>query len=219
MTTTTAITIQQNKETLETSQRKNGRTKVFPALDKEVEKVEWEEHFPDLKENMLASICACLQEQKESDEEVMIDGLSSPQMALPSAIDPSFSLSPTSIDPQVLELFDTMIDSLVRIDASGIAETTITLDSPQFASSQFYGTVITIQEYDTAPKSFNIHLKASAEATALFQSHAADLMAIFQNDRFAFKVNRLETHLKDDRSPSFKRKEEVSEDKDEHDSL
>ncbi len=117
-----------------------------------------------------------------------------------------------NIPPQVMELFDRMVGVMTVMSMSGITETVITLNSPQFASSVFFGSQIIIQEYSTAPQAYNIQLNGTPQAVALFQGNADDLLAAFQAGNYNFRVNRLETgHLTE--RPLFKRKEKAGGDK------
>ncbi len=114
-----------------------------------------------------------------------------------------------NMHPQVQELFDRMVGVMTVMNLSGMTETVMTLNSPQFASSVFFGTQIIIQEFSTAPQTFNIQLNGSAQAVALFQGNADDLMAAFAAGNYNFRINRLETGYLAER-PLFKRKEGIS---------
>jgi hypothetical protein len=124
-------------------------------------------------------------------------------------------VSSIQLDPQVLDLFEKMAGVMTVMTSSGISETTITLNSPSYASSLFYGAQIIISEYSTAPKAFNIQFRASSEAVALFHRNAKDLMAVFDGGNYNFKVNRLETDFLDPQTELFTRKENVSSDEEE----
>ena len=127
----------------------------------------------------------------------------------------SQSLPPyANLTPQVMEMFDRMVGVMTVMTMSGVSETTITLNAPQFASSVFFGTQIIIQEYSTAPKAFNIQLIGTPQAVALMQTNEDDLMAAFQAGNYNFRVNRLDTGYLAER-PLFKRKEKTSGEKDE----
>ena len=118
---------------------------------------------------------------------------------------PSFAaLSMTH--PIILELFEKMVGVLTVMTTARMQETTISLTSPQFASSAFYGAQIIIRESPTAPLNFNIEFQGNAQATALFQANASTLMAAFAGGNYAFKINRLETSLLEEARPFFKRK-------------
>jgi hypothetical protein len=114
----------------------------------------------------------------------------------------------TNLHPQVMEIFDRMVGVMTVMNMTGMTETTLTLNAPQFASSVFFGTQIIIQEYSTAPQAFNIQLNGTPQAVALFQGNVDDLMAAFQAGNYNFRVNRLETGYLAER-PLFKRKEKA----------
>jgi hypothetical protein len=111
-----------------------------------------------------------------------------------------------NLHPQVMEIFDRMVGVMTVMSMSGMTETVMTLNTPQFASSVFFGTQIIIQEFSTAPQAFNIQINGTPQAVALFQGNVDDLMAAFQAGNYNFRVNRLETGYLTER-PLFKRKE------------
>ncbi len=115
--------------------------------------------------------------------------------------------------PEIIDLFEKMAGVMTVMTSEGLTETSITLNAPQFASSVFYGTQIIIQEFSTAPKAFNIQIKGTPAAVAAFQGNTNDLMAAFQHGQYAFRVNRLDTSLLEEK-PLFKRKEKISGDTD-----
>jgi hypothetical protein len=155
-------------------------------------------------------------EEKKIKESEETSGL--PQAQAMPEMQPQFPPAPTletlppyaHLDPQVMELFDRMAGVMTVMQTSGITETTITLNAPQFASSVFFGTQIIIQEFSTAPKAFNIQLNGTPQAVALFQGNADDLMAAFQAGNYNFRVNRLETGYLTER-PLFKRKDQAGD--------
>ncbi len=117
-----------------------------------------------------------------------------------------------NLHPEVMNLFDRMVGVMTVMTMSGMTETVITLNAPQFASSVFFGTQIIIQEYSTAPMAFNIQINSTPQAMSLFQGNMNDLMAAFQYGKYNFRVNRLETGYLTEERPLFKRKESISGD-------
>lgn len=105
---------------------------------------------------------------------------------------------------EITQLFNEMVGCIAECTDSAIQRTTFILDAPEFAHSVFYGAKITIVEYSTAPKIFNIELSGTPEALALFQASAADFMAAFQNGKFDFQINRIEANFSEE--PTHKRK-------------
>src|SRR5581483_6323643 len=120
-------------------------------------------------------------------------GSAEPQLVPPAAPAPE-SLPPYALlNPQIQEMFDRMVGVMTVMTQSGMTETTFTLNSPQFASSVFFGTQIIIQEFSTAPQAFNIQINGAPQAIGLLQNNADELMAAFQAGNYGFRVNRLET--------------------------
>lgn len=111
--------------------------------------------------------------------------------------------------PEVQEIFDRMVGVMTVMNLSGMTQTVITLNMPQFASSVFFGTQIIIQEFSSAPQAFNIQLNGTPEAVELFQGNADDLMAALQAGNYNFRVNRLETGFLTTERPLFRRKEKL----------
>ncbi|MES2199663.1 MAG: hypothetical protein V4489_05810 [Chlamydiota bacterium] len=104
------------------------------------------------------------------------------------------------LSPDTFALFERMVGVItVTQNTTGISETTLNLNQPQFASSVFFGSRITIEECDSAPKEFNIRFCGTEEAVKAFTAHKQELeIALtegFENKRFRFKVQRIETDL------------------------
>lgn len=122
----------------------------------------------------------------------------------------------TSLSLPVMDLFEKMVGTMTVMTDSKMTETTVTLSSPRFATSIFYGTQIVIREYTSAPKVFNIQLNGHPEAVAAFKGNADALMAAFQYGNYSFRVNRLDTGLLSSERPLFRRKEKASDDTSDH---
>ena len=103
----------------------------------------------------------------------------------------------TGIEPsaQVSELLEKLVDRIVHLHENGISETTFFLDGEAFTSSVFQGSKITITEYSTAPKIFNIQFAGDPKAIHLLEAHAAAMLNALQNGHFGFDVNRIDTSL------------------------
>lgn len=120
----------------------------------------------------------------------------------------------TTFSPAVLDMFERMVGTITVLqETAGERKTTITLTSPNFSSSVFYGAEIVIEEdLHLAPGQYNIKLVGSPEAVTLFQAKSDDLLAAFQSGGYNFKVQRLETVIQSTEKPLFKRKEGVGKD-------
>ena len=111
----------------------------------------------------------------------------------------------TIIPADIEALFEKMAASMILLHSSQETETTLFLENPQ---SLFYGTQITIREFQSAPKVFNIEIHSNPTALAAIQAHQSQLLALFQQERFAFGVHRFETYLqKQEKRPVLFRKE------------
>ncbi|MEI8328970.1 MAG: hypothetical protein WCG14_03110 [Chlamydiia bacterium] len=115
----------------------------------------------------------------------------------------------TTLSPAILEMFDKMVGTIsVLQETKGERKTTVTLTSPNFSSSVFYGSEIVIEEdLRLAPGQYNIRLIGSPEAVNLFQANQINLMAAFQSGNYNFTVQRFETAIQSIDNPVFKRKE------------
>lgn len=190
------LEIQNEKIKMETEE---GEERTPPSFDKEKEE-EKSSPFPlstRIKEQTLSALKELLSKQKE---EIPVSA-AGPFQDIPSFREIMISeaaASPLNIDPpsaQVMQLFHKLAEALTYTHIEGIQETTLFLDEAAFSSSFFQGAKITITEYSTAPKVFNIHFTADARALSIFEAHAAELINAFKNGNFAFEVHRIDTSL------------------------
>lgn len=121
----------------------------------------------------------------------------------------SVSGLPSYISPQIYALFEKMVGVITVMVESDVKETSITLNSPEFASSAFFGSQIIIQEYSTAPNQFNIQIIGNADAVKIFEGNAQDLLASLNSGKYNFRINRLDVGEK----PLVRRKEKLSDEK------
>jgi hypothetical protein len=114
------------------------------------------------------------------------------------------------LPPAVAELFDKMVGVLTVAHLSDVTHTTLTLNAD--THSPFAGTRITLQEYRTAPKTFNVELAASPEAVAMLHQHLSQLTAALHACDHPFQIHRIDTALlpASETPPLFRRKERAS---------
>src|SRR5689334_13395558 len=93
---------------------------------------------------------------------------------------------------QIAELFEHMASTMLIMTTSEETETTLFLEGAKFSSSVFFGTRITIKEYTSAPKAFNVEIASLPAAANLMAQHKDALLAAFENAKFPFTVHRLE---------------------------
>jgi hypothetical protein len=123
-------------------------------------------------------------------------------LAVPSNFATAPILHPLS--PEIELIFEKMASSMIVMSSSGEVETTLFLDNP---NSIFYGTTITIREFSTAPKAFNVEITSFTPAIQAIESSKNDLLSAFQNGNFNFSIHRLETFIQSEERPVFHRKE------------
>lgn len=114
-------------------------------------------------------------------------------VALLSHSSPLLALSKIEGIQEIETAWHQIVESMTHLDNAGIQETTLVLQSSK--ESILSGTEITILEYNTAPKDFNIQIKGSPEAVQLFTKHLGELVAAFNSEYRPFKVNRLDLYL------------------------
>lgn len=116
------------------------------------------------------------------------------------------------LHPLVFELFEKMVGVMTVMTNAGITEYTLTLNAPEYSGSIFFGSQISIKEYSTAPKAFNVTVISNPQGVSLMQANSADLMAAFQAGNYNFRVNRFEAVLPTEK-PLVRRKESTGEEK------
>lgn len=154
----------------------------------------------ELENRSLNALKELLAKQKEETEATPAAPL--PPFLLNGAAFSSGALEAIQPSGQVHDLLAKLVDTLIHVDQNGIKETTLILDANTSGSSLFGGSVLTITEYNTAPKVFNVRFSASAEALQVFHAHAASLAALFEQGKRSFTVHRIDTSLQlEERAP------------------
>jgi len=121
------------------------------------------------------------------------------------------AISPINSLKEVETLFVQMVETMTTLYQEGHTETTFVLNRGN--DSFLSGTEITILEYNTAPKDFNIQIKGSPEAVKLFERHLGGLVAAFNAEHHhPFKIHRLEIYQNSKRA-TVRKKEATSEEK------
>lgn len=138
--------------------------------------------------------------KKEKKEEFPFISSSALTASLPSIQPPLQSLTPptnlpaySKLSPEVYELFEKMVGSIAVQDHSGIVSTTVTINMP---GSMFDGAQIVLDQYQTAPNSYNVQLIGNPQAVDAFTSNMNDLAAAFKQSQYSFEVNLLQPALK-----------------------
>ena len=152
----------------------------------------------EIQEEFLLALKAMIAKQKQliDSQQSLSSGLLShcPQ-SIQDGAEANYRIEALASSEAIHYLHEKLLEKLLFTHKNGLSETTFFLDSQLFGSSIFYGSQITISEYSTAPKIFNIHFTAHSEALSLFEAHSSDLMAAFQKGNFGFAIHRIDTSL------------------------
>lgn len=134
--------------------------------------------------------------------------------AAPTTLAPSFLSPPTTtapayslLTPDMLALFEKMVSVISILKDSGISETTIHLNTPEFENSQFYGAQIVIREYSTAPLAYNVELLGNPLAADLFKTNLPNLRSSLSDPKYRFRIHRLESSISQEPHDRVERKE------------
>ena len=155
------------------------------------------------KQNFFAMMVEDEEEERENKQAIIaaaaldLSGCPAPLVVLDNAtLNATAAIQRAETSSQLELLFEKMASGMIVMSSSHEMETTLILDSPQFASSSFFGTQITIREFSTAPKIFNVEILSGAHAAAIIESHKGRLLSCFEKGNFNFSVHRLETHIR-----------------------
>jgi hypothetical protein len=117
----------------------------------------------------------------------------------------------SSITQETLKIFDTMCSEMTIMHTEACTKTTITLRSLTLRNSPLYGSKITIEEFTTAPKLFNVTIQTKAPVMEAVQAQMAGFMNFIRNKELAFGINRLDTVLLSEEDSLHKEKEEKND--------
>ena len=104
----------------------------------------------------------------------------------------------TRLTPEVHELFEKMGGVMVVQLDKGITTTTMNINMP---NSVFNGAQVILDQYSSAPHSYNLQLIGSPEAVKLFTSNMSQLENSFKQANFNFEVNILNPSITQTKKP------------------
>jgi hypothetical protein len=129
----------------------------------------------------------------------------------PLFIGPASAAAPSymTLKPEILALFEKMVGVISVMKDMNDTETTIHLNTPEFANSKFFGAQIVIKEYSTAPLAYNIEFQGTAQNAADIEKEVGAFMNAFQTGNHNFSIHRFESRLlqQQPEKPLFHRKE------------
>ncbi len=125
---------------------------------------------------------------------------------------PPLQPSPAPLPHEIFEIFEKMVGLIMVMSTPDKTDTVVTLNSPQYANSKFFGTKITITQYKTDPGAFKIKLEGDAAATKDFTKNSDNLLAAFKYGNYNFRVREIEVSLlrEEERKGIVRRKESTS---------
>ena len=106
----------------------------------------------------------------------------------------------------VLEWVEKLGSVMTFMDHKGMQKTTVSI---QDAASPFNGIEISIKEFSTAPKVFNIEFSGRPETIVLLEAHLPLLIASFQKGEFPFSVSRIDIGYSDGQDPLVMKQKKV----------
>jgi hypothetical protein len=122
----------------------------------------------------------------------------------------SESAAPISASVAVDALFESMASQMVIMTSSHEQKTTIVLDADRFGLSPLAGAEITITEFSTAPKIFNVEIIGNPSAVVLIQKSQEALLQRIAKGNFSFSIHRFEA-VSAPRPPAFEERRERKE--------
>lgn len=128
------------------------------------------------------------------------------------------SLQNISVEPaqkekpsEIFALMEKVGSEMIVMASEKSTKTTLILDQDAFGSTLLKDAEITIEEFSSAPKIFNVKITAGPEAITMVRTHVEEFLKLFQERKFGFSINRIDTQLSTAK-PVFSRKESVGED-------
>lgn len=150
-----------------------------------------------------------LKKEKTPEETIAPVSSSLGPLLLPPA--PESAPAYTLLKPEVLSLFERMVSQIVIMQNSGVNETTIHLNTPDFYNSIFAGARIVIKEWSTAPLAYNIEFFGTQQNTGYFQQNIPGLWAAFNSEKRSYKIQDIKASFeREDDRPLFHRKDRPS---------
>lgn len=165
--------------------------KIDPKVQKEIPSSKPQTQRNEKKFKSIYEDCSAKKEISEEEEKESIVTISPIDLMSPPK-SPCIEITSFKGVQEVEAVFHQMVEAMTILHQEGISETTLVLHSAD--GSILSGTEITILEYNTAPKDFNIQIKGSPEAVQLFEKHLGELVAAFNAEYRPFKIHRLDIH-------------------------
>ena len=116
-----------------------------------------------------------------------------------------------SLNTEILTLIEKLGAEMIIMTTEDSNHTTIHLGDNYPQGSVLNNLEISIQEFSTAPKIFNVTLTSSPESLEKISPYISQLLNVFRERKFDFSINRIETEISSGK-PLFCRKKESAND-------
>ena len=190
--------------------KENPSTFPFIDVDEEREAFEWarKDQSPVLEIN----------EEKKPSKEPIDPSFCPPYLP----VTPSYSSFIDSVQPtdkpisdQIYALMEKVGSEMIVMTSEGSTKTTLILNNDLFESTLLENAEITIEEFSSAPKIFNVTISAGPRGIEMVRSQMEEFLKLFQEKKFGFSINRIDTEISSSK-PIFSRKE-MNQDEEEQD--
>jgi len=176
---------------------------AFPFLDidEEREAFEWARKDTDLD--------LPIKEEKKPNKESADPLFCTPYLPVnPQSVNLIHSVTPVAIpiSDQVYALMECMGSEMIVMTSEGSTKTTLILDDELFNNTLLESAEITIEEFSSAPKIFNVTISAGPKGVEMVRTHMEEFLKLFQEKKFGFSINRIDTEIASSK-PLFSRKE------------
>lgn len=123
----------------------------------------------------------------------------------------------SSISDACLQIIDKLCSEMIVMDAESCVTTTFVLETEAFQNSPFYKATVTIEEYSTAPKVFNVSITAQESAINLLESQMAGFFELLETRNFSFAIHKIDTYLSTDSWYKEKEQDQNQDNQDQED--
>lgn len=136
---------------------------------------------------------APLSELNDEEEPENLEGIAPPPSMTIHTLPSSATEALRACPPPVHALFEEVLEKIQVVHNDGDTHVSFFFTSTSPKHALLAGTRITIREFSTAPKVFNIEIATlSTTAQQLIQAHGASLLQAFHQGSFPFSVERLD---------------------------
>jgi len=134
-----------------------------------------------------------------------------PRIQEPIKNSSSIKVEKYSLNTEIVTLIEKLGAEMILMTSEDANHTTIRLGDNYPQGSVLNNLEISIQEFSTAPKIFNVTLTSTPESLEKISPYINQLLNVFRERKFDFSINRIETEISSGK-PLFCRKKESEND-------